>query len=194
MKKVEGTGDGVARKKIRSFFKEPMMWIWMVFSMTITFVHSQVCNNTCGAALVYNNRCDEEGVNPLCLPGTDCADCQMLFPVWQIVISSVSVFILFVSCVGFICFRKESTKTPDVERGQGGKTKNGEGTQVIKNGTDKKTVANETTENKTADKKTTDKKTKEKKFSSINQEEIPIRMEKKEMSRPPLKSKNTVNE
>ena len=78
---------------------------------------SQICNNTCGTDLVYNNRCDELGANPLCLPGTDCADCQMMFPTWQIVIASISLFILVVSVAGLFCFRETAigTKTTPVD-------------------------------------------------------------------------------
>lgn len=98
------------------------MWTSCLYAIvTIMFlplVHSQVCNNTCGEAFVYNNRCDEEGEQPLCLKGTDCADCQMTFPVWQIVISAVSVFILFGSVLALYCYREMPVAENDTESGK----------------------------------------------------------------------------
>ena len=80
---------------------------------------AQVCNNTCGTGLVYNNRCDEEGNPPLCPIGTDCSDCQMIFPTWQVVIASISLFVLIVALVALFCFRDSKTgNANDVENGK----------------------------------------------------------------------------
>ena len=89
----------------------------LIFTL-FSFTSAQVCNNTCGTGLVYNNRCDEVGNPPLCPVGTDCSDCQMIFPTWQVVIASISLFVLVVALVALFCFRDSKTgNTNDVESG-----------------------------------------------------------------------------
>lgn len=94
--------------------RPPLLLVFILFSLT----SAQVCNNTCGTGLVYNNRCDEVGNPPLCPVGTDCSDCQMIFPTWQVVIASISLFVLVVALVALFCFRDSQTdNTNDVEGG-----------------------------------------------------------------------------
>ena len=144
--------------------------------LTLSVVNAQVCNNTCGTGLVYNNRCDELGNLPLCAPGTDCADCQMMFPTWQVVIASVSFFILVVAMVALFCFRDQKQNTTvDVEKAKGtakpekmkdvkpkskdGKdAKKGDAKSDSKKSEGKKTDAQKSTSDKKDGKKTADTK------------------------------------
>ena len=88
----------------------------LLFFTLFSVTSAQICNNTCGTGLVYNNRCDEVGNPPLCPLGTDCSDCQMTFPTWQIVIASISLFVLVVALVALFCFRDFKTNgTSDLE-------------------------------------------------------------------------------
>lgn len=91
-----------------------LLLVFTLFSLT----SAQVCNNTCGTGLVYNNRCDEVGNPPLCPLGTDCSDCQMIFPTWQVVIASISLFVLVVALVALFCFRDSKAGNNDVESGK----------------------------------------------------------------------------
>jgi hypothetical protein len=75
-------------------------------------INAQNCDNTCtlfGESLSSDGVCDDPTGTGLCLPGTDCDDCTTPFPVWEVVVTSVTGVLALVSICStmWLLFRKE---------------------------------------------------------------------------------------
>ena len=91
-----------------------------LFFVSNVMAQDDVCEDTCGAVYVHNNRCDEYGDPPLCAKGTDCSDCRIVFPIWQIIIASTSAFVLIFALVAMFFFHRstEEEVTPTMVKVQ----------------------------------------------------------------------------
>lgn len=72
------------------------------------------CDDSC-VGFANNQRCDEYGPTPHCALNTDCTDCRLLFPAWQIGIASVSLLLSLASFYALYRSRRSEQSIPATE-------------------------------------------------------------------------------